>query len=243
MQKGTRHNGIIQQLMIVLMIYALFWPFIWISACLFSYEIFLFYFFFFLIFFFDFCIIFCFIFHKFWFYFKILGGGSKPGGFKVFGTFRPEHSLNPYEPGKRPVKLPGAVGMCPADNFAHIGKMAAAADICLFHIADHEEANRLLEDTIRAIQVTDSVARRDRVAKTLVLVSTAMTWARTKEYGQNSYPPLLGLSDAASGPDRNGWAFVRRNSGVGRRIRIFGGIWRWSGTFCGLVSGKMCAVN
>ena len=150
---------------------------------------------------------FCLFFSNFDFIFKILGGDSKLGGFKVFATFRPEHSLNPYEPGKRPVKLPGAVGMCPADNFAHIGKMAAAADICLFHIADHEEANRLLEDTIRAIQVTDSVARRGRVAKTLVLVSTAMTWARTKECGRSSYPPLLGLSDAASGPDRERLGF------------------------------------
>ncbi|OQV20858.1 Adenylate kinase 7 [Hypsibius exemplaris] len=122
---------------------------------------------------------------------SFLDDDARTGVFKVFGTFRPENSLNPYEPSKRPPRVPGAVGICPADNLAQLGKMIVAADICIFHICDHDGLNELFEDTVTAMDVAANLACRERTPKTLLLVSTGMTWANTKKHGREFIPVVV----------------------------------------------------
>ncbi|GAV06485.1 hypothetical protein RvY_16464-2 [Ramazzottius varieornatus] len=70
-------------------------------------------------------------------------------------------------------------------------RMMSAVDICLFHIADHNEENQLLEDSIKVLDIAFRVLKETKTPKTFVLVSTTMTWAETKFFSKYAVKPEL----------------------------------------------------
>ncbi|GAV00379.1 hypothetical protein RvY_11237 [Ramazzottius varieornatus] len=68
-----------------------------------------------------------------------------------------------------------------ADNQKDLYNTIKEANICVFHVIDEEGSNGVLEDTVVAINAARKIAMETKTTKTLILVSTVLTWGRSRK--------------------------------------------------------------
>ena len=68
-----------------------------------------------------------------------------------------------------------------ADNQKELCNIIKEAQICVFHVIDGDGSNGVLDDTVAAINVARKIALESKTTKTMILVSTLLTWGRSKK--------------------------------------------------------------
>lgn len=79
--------------------------------------------------------------------------------------------------------LPAVRSLLRSDNDLDNEKAIEAAEICIFSVFEDNGANHILTDAAGLLKMAVKVALTKKLRKTLILLSTTMTWGSTKKPG------------------------------------------------------------
>ncbi|OQV13982.1 putative Adenylate kinase 7 [Hypsibius exemplaris] len=113
---------------------------------------------------------------------SFLTAPRKDGAFEVSGSWR--------VPATRPddhvgyVKSPALQNLVYAEHVRDLTKAVQESAICVLNVHDDDGINGVFEDACTALDIARNYAMESENAKTMILISTTMTWAKTRRPGQ-----------------------------------------------------------